>query len=173
MACMSATDTATLLNMQTTAIYPGTFDPITNGHIDLVRRACGLFGHVYVAVAASGSKNPWFSLEERIELARQVLVDMPQVEVRGFSNLMVDFAKSLQASVIIRGLRAASDFEYEVQMAGMNRSLQADIETVFLTPDVQYTFLSSSLIKDIARHHGDVAKYVHPIVHQALQRKLP
>ena len=158
--------------MKTTAIYPGTFDPITNGHIDLVRRATNIFGHIYVAVADSGSKDPLFTLKERIELASHVLAEFSQVEVLGSKTLMVEFAKSLNASVIIRGLRAVSDFEYEVQLAGMNRDMQPDIETVFLSPDLQYTFLSSSLIKDIARHDGDVSDYVHPVVHAALKKKL-
>lgn len=158
--------------MKITAIYPGTFDPITNGHTDLVRRATGLFDHIYVAIAASDAKAPLFDLQERIDLASQVLAEWPQVEVVGFNSLLVEFAKSLNVNVIIRGLRAASDFEYEVQLAGMNRDMQPEIETVFLSPDVKYTFLSSSLIKDIARHGGNVTSYVHPVVNSALKKKL-
>ncbi|MBN1378158.1 MAG: pantetheine-phosphate adenylyltransferase [Gammaproteobacteria bacterium] len=154
-----------------TAIYPGTFDPITNGHTDVVRRAAKLFSRVIVAVASTPMKQTLFNLPERIELVQQVLADFPSVEVVGFGNLMVDFAKSRDAQVIIRGLRAVSDFEYEVQLAGMNRSMQADIETVYLSPDLAYTFLSSTLLKDIAQHGGDVSPYTHPIVHAALDRK--
>jgi pantetheine-phosphate adenylyltransferase len=158
--------------MSVIALYPGTFDPITNGHHDLVRRATRLFDEVIVAVAASSSKQPLFTLEERIELARQVLAEFPAVEICGFKNLMVEFAKSRRADVIIRGLRAVSDFEYEVQLAGMNRSMAPDIETVYLSPDVKYTFLSSTLIKDIARHGGDVSRFVHPLIDEALRAKL-
>lgn len=158
--------------MSVTALYPGTFDPITNGHHDLVRRAARLFDHVIVAVAASSAKQPLFALEERIDLARRVLAEFPTVEVSGFTNLMVEFAKSRRADVIIRGLRAVSDFEYEVQLAGMNRSMAPDIETVYLSPDVKYTFLSSTLIKDIARHGGDVSRFIDPMVGEALRTKL-
>lgn len=157
--------------MTVTAIYPGTFDPITNGHIDLVRRAALLFDRVIVGVAASSAKQPLFSLQERIDLAKTVLTEFQQVEVRGFKTLMVEFAKEVGANVIVRGLRAVSDFEYEVQLAGMNRSMQPDVETVYLSPDIKYTFLSSTLIKDIARHGGDVSAFTHPIVTQALSAK--
>jgi pantetheine-phosphate adenylyltransferase len=157
--------------MKITAIYPGTFDPVTNGHVDLVRRASRLFERVVVGIAASSSKQPLFSLDERIELAKTVLAEFPQVQVMGFKSLMVDFAETVQANVIIRGLRAVSDFEYEVQLAGMNRSMKPHIETVYLSPDIEYTFLSSTLIKDIARHGGDVSKFTHPAVVKALQRK--
>jgi pantetheine-phosphate adenylyltransferase len=158
-------------NLMITAIYPGTFDPITNGHIDVVRRATKLFGRVVVAIAATPMKQTLFNLPERIELAQQVLSDYPSVEVCGFGNLMVEFAKSRNAQVIIRGLRAVSDFEYEVQLAGMNRNIQPDIETVYLSPDLEFTFLSSTLVKDIARHGGDVSPYTHPVVHKALHQK--
>ncbi|HEY3487354.1 MAG TPA: pantetheine-phosphate adenylyltransferase [Gammaproteobacteria bacterium] len=157
--------------MSLTALYPGTFDPITNGHVDLVRRAAKLFDRVVVAVAASSSKQPLFTLNERIELAKTVLAEFRHVEVLGFKTLMVDFAAEIKANVIIRGLRAVSDFEYEVQLAGMNRSMQPQIETVYLSPDVEFTFLSSTLIKDIARHGGDVAKFTHNAVSRALQKK--
>lgn len=154
-----------------TAIYPGTFDPITNGHIDVVRRATKLFSRVIVAVASTPTKQTLFNLPERIELAQKVLSEYPVVEVCGFGNLMVDFAKSRDAQVIIRGLRAVSDFEYEVQLAGMNRSMQPGIETVYLSPDLEFTFLSSTLVKDIARHGGDVSRYTPVLVSEALKRK--
>lgn len=157
--------------MSITAIYPGTFDPVTNGHVDLVRRATRLFGRVVVAVAANTAKQPLFSLDERIELARTVFAGLERVEVAGFQSLMVDFAVEVKADVIVRGLRAVSDFEYEVQLAGMNRSMRPDIETVYLSPDLEHTFLSSTLIKDIARHGGDVARFTHPAVNRALREK--
>jgi pantetheine-phosphate adenylyltransferase len=157
--------------MAITAIYPGTFDPVTNGHVDLVRRATRLFDRVVVAVAASTVKQPLFTLDERVELAKTVLAQFERVEVRGFKALMVDFAAEVKADVIVRGLRAASDFEYEVQLAGMNRSMQPEIETVYLSPDLEYTFLSSTLIKDIARHGGDVSRFTHPAVNGALRNK--
>lgn len=157
--------------MNVTAIYPGTFDPITNGHIDVVRRAVRLFDRLVVAVAVSSAKQPLFTLEERVALTSEVLSGFPRVEVKGFKSMMVEFADEVGAHVIVRGLRAVSDFEYEVQLAGMNRSMQPEIETVYLSPDVQFTFLSSTLIKDIARHGGDVAKFTHPLVTAALQAK--
>lgn len=157
--------------MPITAIYPGTFDPVTNGHVDLVRRGTRLFGRVVVAVAANAAKQPLFSLDERVELAKTVFADIERVEVRGFSTLMVDFAAEVKADVIVRGLRAVSDFEYEVQLAGMNRSMRPEIETVYLSPDVEYTFLSSTLIKDIVRHGGDVSRFTHPAVSRALLKK--
>ena len=157
--------------MSITAIYPGTFDPVTNGHVDLVRRATRLFDRVVVAVAASSSKQPLFTLDERIELAQTVLAEFKRVEVLGFKTLMVEFAAEVKADVIVRGLRAVSDFEYEVQLAGMNRSMQPKIETVYLSPDLEYTFLSSTLIKDIARHGGDVSKFTHAAISRALREK--
>lgn len=157
--------------MAITAIYPGTFDPVTNGHVDLVRRATRLFDRVVVAVAASANKQPLFTLDERIDLARTVLTEFDRVEVQGFKALMVDFAAEIKADVIVRGLRAVSDFEYEVQLAGMNRSMRPEIETVYLSPDLEYTFLSSTLIKDIARHGGDVSRFTHPAVNRALRKK--
>jgi len=151
-----------------TAIYPGTFDPITNGHIDLVQRAAKLFDTVIIAIASSSKKNPKFSLKERIELAKKVLVDCPNVTVKGFDVLLVDFAHQQNATVLIRGLRAVSDFEYEFQLASMNRSLAPDLESVFLMPADEYSFISSSLVKEVAALGGDVSKFVHPIVYKAL-----
>ena len=154
-------------------VYPGTFDPITNGHSDLVNRAVRMFDQVILAVAHNPDKSPLFSIEERVELARLVLGDMPNVEVREFSGLLIDFARECQASVVIRGLRAVSDFEYEFQLASMNRRLDKNIETVFLTPAENHTFVSASLVKEIARYGGDVSQFVHPEVYQALKRKFP
>ncbi len=151
-----------------TALYPGTFDPITNGHIDLVQRAAKLFDTVIVAIAASSKKNPKFSLEKRIELAEQVLSDCPNVIVKGFDILLIDFARQQNATVLIRGLRAVSDFEYEFQLASMNRHLAPDLESVFLMPADEYSFISSSLVKEVAALGGDVSNFVHPIVFKAL-----
>lgn len=152
------------------ALYPGTFDPITNGHVDLVRRSCKLFDRVVVAIASNAGKAPLFSQEKRVELARQVLADQPNVEVMGYSELTVEFARRHQLSVIIRGLRAVSDFEFEFQLANMNRHLCRDIESVFLTPQEQFTFVSSSLVREIAVLGGDVHEFVHPIVLAELQK---
>ncbi len=157
--------------MKITAIYPGTFDPITNGHADIVKRATQLFAHVIVAVAANPKKSPTFTLEQRIELAQIVLKDFNQVTVQGFESLLVDFARQNKAKVIVRGLRAVSDFEYEFQLANMNRTLNSEIETLFLTPITQYTYISSSLIKEIAALGGWVGDFVHPAVGAALMRK--
>lgn len=153
------------------AVYPGTFDPITRGHADLVRRAAGLFERVVVAVAVNAGKQPVCTVEERCALAAEVLADLPNVEVVTFDNLLVEFARQQGATVLLRGLRAVSDFEYEFQLAGMNRRLAPDIETLFLTPAEKYTFISSSLVREIARLGGDVSDFVHPPVMQALQRK--
>ncbi len=152
----------------TTALYPGTFDPITNGHSDLVARAELLFDRVVVAVAANPSKQPTFTLDERVAMARQVLAEHERVEVIEFDSLLVDFAGECGASVILRGLRAVSDFEYEFQLAGMNRRLAPDIETVFLTPSEQFAYISSSLVREIATLGGDVSEFVHPVVMSAL-----
>ncbi len=154
------------------AIYPGTFDPLTNGHSDLVQRAARLFEHVVVAVATNPGKAPQFSAEERIELARIALNGIDNVEVCGFDQLLVKFAKEKHAGVIIRGLRAVSDFEYEFQLAGMNRKLAADIETLFLMPAEKYTYLSSSLVREIAALGGDITAFVHPEIETALCRKM-
>lgn len=154
-----------------TAVYPGTFDPITNGHSDLVQRACRLFDRVIVAVAVNPTKNPVFSLTERVELARLVLSDCENAEIRSFDSLLVRFAKDCGADVILRGLRAVSDFEYEFQLAGMNRHLAADLETLFLTPAEQFTFISSGLVREIAALGGDVDPFVHSEVKAALRRR--
>ena len=152
------------------AVYPGTFDPITRGHEDLVRRAARLFDHMIVAVADSKSKKPFFSLEDRIEMAREVLTGVPNIEVVGFSGLLMDFMREHQAKVIIHGLRAVSDFEYEFQMAGMNRNLYPDVETVFLTPGEQYMFISATMVREIATLGGDVSHFVNPLVAARIQR---
>ena len=159
--------------MSRVAVYPGTFDPITNGHSDLVNRAVRMFDHVILAVAHNPDKSPLFSIDERVGLASQVLGDVANAEVREFSGLLIDFARECQASVVIRGLRAVSDFEYEFQLASMNRRLDRDIETVFLTPAENHTFVSASLVKEIARYGGDVSQFVHPEVYQALKQKFP
>lgn len=151
------------------AVYPGTFDPITNGHIDLASRASPLFDRVIVAIADSSTKEPTFTLDERIALARTALQDLPNIEVRGFSGLLADFVEETSAGVILRGLRAVSDFEYEFQLASMNRHLIPAAETLFLTPAEQYSFISSSLVREIARLGGDVSGFVHPAVQQALR----
>lgn len=158
--------------MKPTALYPGTFDPITNGHADLIRRAERLFERVIVAVAANPKKQPLFALTERVELARAVLADHARVSVVGFDNLLVDFVRAQGAQVILRGLRAVSDFEFEFQLAGMNRRLAPEVETVFLTPSEQETFISASLIKEIALLGGDVTPFVDARVAAALKRKI-
>lgn len=154
------------------AIYPGTFDPITLGHEDVVRRAARLFDEVIVAVAQSQSKKPLFGLDERVALAAEVLADCPNVRVAGFSGLLMQFAREEGAQVVIRGLRAVSDFEYEFQLAGMNRHLYPEVETLFLTPAEQYMFISASLVREIAVLGGDIGKFVPPVVDAAIQRKL-
>jgi len=153
------------------AIYPGTFDPITKGHTDIVQRGVRMFDRLVVAIAPNKAKNPLFSLEERVALVESVLADIPNVEVRSFDNLLVDFAHSVGANVILRGLRAVSDFEYEFQLAGMNRRLAPDIETTFLTPAEQYAFLSSSMIREIALLGGDISPFVDSQVKLALDQK--
>lgn len=157
--------------MNDVVIFPGTFDPITHGHQDLVQRAASLYKRVIVAVAANTRKGPKFPLEQRVAMAKEVLKDVSNVEVCGFESLLADFAKQKKASAIMRGLRAVSDFEYEFQLANMNRRLAPEIETVFLTPAEQYSFLSSSLVTEIASLGGDVSSFVHPIVMQALKEK--
>ena len=154
------------------AVYPGTFDPFTRGHEDLVRRASRLFERVIVGVAASAGKGPIFTVDERVEIAREVLAPYPNVEVKGFSCLLMDFLHQNNARVIFRGLRAVSDFEYEFQMAGMNRKLYPDVETVFLTPADEYMFISATMVREIATLGGDVSKFVHPLVSEQLKLKL-
>lgn len=154
------------------AIYPGTFDPITKGHEDLVRRASLLFDGVIVAIAASQSKRPFFSLAERVAMAQEVLAVYPNVEVAGFGSLLMDFVHERQAKVILRGLRAVSDFEYEFQMAGMNRNLYPEVETVFLTPGEQYMFISATMVREISQLGGDVSNFVQPAVLKCLTARL-
>jgi len=158
--------------VNTTAIYPGTFDPITNGHIDLVQRASRLFDRVIVAIAINPGKTPIFSLDERVALAQNTLSEFDNVEVCGFEGLLVDVAQKKGANVILRGLRAVSDFEYEFQLAGMNRKMCPEVETLFLTPAEQYTYISSSLVREIATLGGDVSEFVAPCVADALNAKL-
>ncbi|MGD8591516.1 MAG: pantetheine-phosphate adenylyltransferase [Gammaproteobacteria bacterium] len=156
----------------TTAIYPGTFDPITKGHTDLVKRATKLFGKVIVAVAANPTKQPVFSLAERINMAEQVMTGITGVEVLPLNGLLVNFTRQHGAIAIIRGLRAVSDFDYEFQLAGMNRKLAPEVETLFLTPDEKYTYISSSLVREIAALGGDVSDFVHKNVMAELKRRL-
>lgn len=157
--------------MKRLAIYPGTFDPITLGHSDLVARAAPLFDRVVVAVAKSTEKRPAFTLDERVQLAKQTLRDIDNVEVTGFDCLLAHFIEKTGGNVILRGLRAVSDFEYEFQLASMNRHLIPQAETLFLTPAEQYSFISSSLVREISRLGGDVSKFVHPAVQQALRQR--
>ena len=154
------------------AIYPGTFDPITRGHEDLMRRASSLFDKVILAIAESPAKRPLFTLAERVEMATEVLGDLPNVEVCGFNTLLMNFVHEQEAKVIVRGLRAVSDFEYEFQMAGMNRNLFPQVETVFLTPGEQYMFVSATMVREIARLGGDVSKFVQPIVAKQLAERV-
>lgn len=154
------------------AIYPGTFDPITRGHEDLVRRAAQLFNCVVVGVADSAGKRPFFTQQERVQMAREVLAPYPNVEVKGFSGLLRDFVREHGGHVILRGLRAVSDFEYEFQMAGMNRMLIPEAETVFLTPGEQYQFVSATMVREIAVLGGDASLFVHPIVDERLKEKV-
>jgi pantetheine-phosphate adenylyltransferase len=158
--------------MTVSAMYPGTFDPVTIGHEDLVRRGARLFDRIVVAVAANPGKEPMFSLDERVELVRAVLDDLDNVEVTGYSGLTIEFAQEHGLEVIVRGLRAVSDFEYEFQLANMNRELTDDVETVYLTPTAQFNFVSSSLVREVASLGGDVAKFVSPVVHKALLERV-
>ncbi len=157
--------------MITAALYPGTFDPITNGHQDLVRRAATIFQRVVVAIAANPAKTPLFSLEERVSLAREVLGDIDNVEVLGYTGLTVAFAQENGLGVMIRGLRAVSDFEFEFQLATMSRQLSPHVETVFLTPTEQFSFISSSMVREIALLGGDVSRFVQPVVEEALKAR--
>lgn len=154
------------------AIYPGTFDPLTRGHEDLARRCAGMFERVIIGVADSSGKRPLFNLEERVELAREVLSDLPNVEVYGFSGLLIDFVREHKSHIIVRGLRAVSDFEYEFQMAGMNRRLYPDVETLFLTPGEEFMFLSATIVREIGLLGGDVSTFVQPVVAERIRRKL-
>ena len=154
------------------AVYPGTFDPLTRGHEDLVRRGAKIFDKLVVGVADSPNKKPFFTMDERVQIAREVLSHYPNVEVKGFKGLLKDFVRSNNANVIIRGLRAVSDFEYEFQMAGMNRYLLPDVETMFLTPSDQYQFISGTIVREIASLGGDVSKFVFPSVEHWLNQKL-
>jgi len=160
--------------MEITAVYPGTFDPITKGHLDLIRRAHSLCSHVVVGVASNPKKKPLFSLEERVEMIRQELLEqgLADVDVQGFEGLLVDFAREQHARVLIRGMRAVSDFEFEFQLASMNRSLAPDVESVFLMPGESYAFISSTLVKEVAILNGDVKRFVAPHVLAALQEKI-
>ena len=158
--------------MTVSAMYPGTFDPITLGHEDLVRRACRLFDKVVVAIAANPSKEPMFSLDERVELARTVLADFNNVEGTGYEGLTVDFARQHDLQVIVRGLRAISDFEYEFQLANMNRHLTDEVETAFLTPTEKYTYISSSLVREICTLGGNISEFVSPQVKTALMERV-
>jgi pantetheine-phosphate adenylyltransferase len=153
---------------QKSALYPGTFDPITNGHHDLARRASGIFDRLVVAVASNPNKAPMFTLDERVAMARKVLADLPNVEITGYSGLTVEFARANRIGVILRGLRAVSDFEFEFQLANMSRHLTREVETMFMTPQEQYTFISSSLVREIAVLGGKVSEFVHPAVEAEL-----
>lgn len=153
-------------------IYPGTFDPLTKGHEDLIRRASKLFGEVVVGVADSKRKGPWFTADERVAMAKEVIKDLPNVRVERFSCLLLDFLKQQDATIIMRGLRAVSDFEYEFQMAGMNRSMDPSVEVVFLTPSEKYLFVSATIVREVAFFGGDVSRFVHPVVAEALKRKV-
>ena len=158
--------------MTTKAIYPGTFDPITRGHIDLAERAGVIFNEVVVAISASPAKEPLFSLEERLDMARLSLSHVDNITITGFDGLLIDCVHNAGAQVVLRGLRAVSDFEYEFQLAAMNRRLDPTIETMFLTPSERYTFLSASMVKEIAGHGGDVSQFLHPQINERLNKRL-
>jgi len=157
--------------MNITAVYPGTFDPITCGHFDLIERAARFYDRLVIAVADNRNKTSLFTLEERVALAKTVTAHMPNVEVTGFSGLLVDFVQEINGQVLLRGLRAVSDFEYEFQLASMNRKLAPNVETMFMTPAEQFSFISSSLVREISALGGDVSDFVHPIVSQALKAR--
>jgi pantetheine-phosphate adenylyltransferase len=159
------------VNPKRNAVYPGTFDPITNGHQDLVRRAAGIFDRVVIGIAANAGKTPLFSLAERVELAQQVLTDQRNVTVLGYTGLTVDFAREQGCGIVVRGLRAVSDFEFEFQLATMSRHLNSAVDYVFMTPQEQFTFISSTLVREIASYGGDVSQFVHPRVAEALKGK--
>ena len=153
------------------AVYPGTFDPLTRGHEDLVRRASTLFDRIILAIADSKAKKPYFTLDDRIAMAKEVLADVKNVEVMGFTGLLTDFVRKQGARVVLRGLRAVSDFEYEFQLAGMNRNLYPEMETIFLTPSEQHMFISATLVREIATLGGDVTEFVHPLVAKRLKQR--
>lgn len=157
--------------MSITAVYPGTFDPITSGHFDLIERAARFYDRLVIAVADNRNKQSLFTLSERVALAKEVTANLPNVEVVGFSGLLVDFVKEIDGNVLLRGLRAVSDFEYEFQLASMNRKLAPEVETMFMTPAEQYAFISSSLVREISALGGDVSEFVHPVVGKALKDK--
>ena len=154
------------------AVYPGTFDPLTRGHEDLVRRAGSLFGSLILGIADSKAKRTFFTLQERVDMAREVLGDVKNLQIVGFTGLLIDFVRKHDAHVVLRGLRAVSDFEYEFQLAGMNRNLYPEMETIFLTPSEQHMFISATLVREIAALGGDVSKFVHPAVAERLKRKV-
>ncbi|MEH6544184.1 MAG: pantetheine-phosphate adenylyltransferase [Porticoccaceae bacterium] len=154
-------------------VYPGTFDPITNGHVDLVERACKLFDKVIIGIASSASKSPLFTLEERIDLSNQSLAHLDNVEILGFDYLLINFVRDCHADAVIRGLRAVSDFEYEFQLANMNRALAPEVESIFLTPSEQHSYISSTLVREIASLDGDITPFVPAVVAEALQQKFP
>ena len=160
------------MNQKRSAVYPGTFDPITNGHQDLVRRAASVFDRVVVAIAANPNKAPMFPLDVRVDMARRVLSDLPNVVVEGYSGLTVEFAKKKGAHVVVRGLRAVSDFEFEFQLANMGRHIAPGVETVFLTPKENFTFISSTMVREIAMLGGSVTAFVHPLVEAAFRGKV-
>ncbi len=164
--------TATPTTKPSIAIYPGTFDPITLGHIDLARRAAKLFDEVIIGIAESPKKQTLFTLDERVDMAQQVLADQANIRVISFDGLLVNFAKDQNARILLRGMRAVSDFEFEFQLASMNRSLAPGIESVFLTPTEKYSFLSSTLVREVSQLGGDVSDFVHPLVNIALQEKI-
>ena len=157
--------------MSQRAIYPGTFDPMTKVHVDLIERACNLFDEIVIAIAASEAKNPLFTLDERIKIAEKIFESNEKVKVIGFSGLLVDLAKDNDAKILIRGLRVVADFEYEFQLANMNRAMMPELESVFLTPKEQYSYISSSLVKEICKMGGDVSEFVDPISLSELKRK--
>ena len=154
------------------AVYPGTFDPLTRGHEELVRRASKLFGVLILGIAESTAKRTFFTLKERVDMAREVLGDLKNLQIVGFGGLLIDFVRKHDARVVLRGLRAVSDFEYEFQLAGMNRNLYPEMETIFLTPSEQHMFISATLVREIAMLGGDVSKFVHPAVEKRLKAKV-
>ncbi len=158
--------------MKVKAIYPGTFDPLTNGHTDLVERAAKMFDEVILAIAYNPTKKPFFELDQRVALSKKILSHLPNVKVIGFTGLLADLATEQNAHVLVRGLRAVSDFEYEFQLANMNRRLNPDLESVFLTPSEENSFISSSLVKEVAIHKGQVEQFVHPLIASALKEKI-